>query len=100
MLNVGRGKRPSRPPPESVSWAHWGLTKSLWSLMESCWSVVPEKRPTAADVVATLAQYAPPDTRPVQQWDDISPLNFKEGSSDDPDRLSINMDTMLWGTNS
>ncbi|KAJ7113534.1 hypothetical protein C8R44DRAFT_984739 [Mycena epipterygia] len=52
ILHVLKGKRLSQPS------SSWGISEStldsLWELLEDCWKEMPDKRPTAAQIVERL----------------------------------------------
>ncbi|PPQ78259.1 hypothetical protein CVT25_011718 [Psilocybe cyanescens] len=97
ILQIGKGRKPTRPPSESLSFSKWGLTGQIWSLMERCWSKDPTKRPTIFQILSDIVDpgLILADPRPVDDWEQRSASRFRN-SIYRSDRLSINvLETVL-----
>ncbi|KAJ7651247.1 kinase-like domain-containing protein, partial [Roridomyces roridus] len=66
---VTDGKRPECPPPGCRSEIR--TLDAAWRLVEDCWAQIPEKRPTAAQIVVLLkgAEIGAKETTSAGSWD-------------------------------
>ncbi|KAG6807547.1 hypothetical protein H0H92_007132 [Tricholoma furcatifolium] len=79
MIQVLRGRRPSRPSKAGRSWSVWGLTADIWSSMEECWHAEPAKRPTIGMIIQQLEMAAPHNMKKeVRGAEHLLPGQFRE----------------------
>ncbi|KAG6875968.1 hypothetical protein C0993_006528, partial [Termitomyces sp. T159_Od127] len=91
VVHVQSGGRPRRPDASSPVWHELALTNNIWSCMEHCWDREPSQRPSAKEIIESLATGIHDICQVNMKTSGLSPADFRRQTSGPVEMLRIDL---------